>query len=105
MSEVTEKIVHVLREGYDFENTKAKFESRVGISLFPVDTSNADMLMRGAELALTYAKQANKFVAYYQPRKMFPQGGLAQPDFPVVGDVLSSRSVSTTSSSIAPTSF
>jgi diguanylate cyclase (GGDEF)-like protein len=88
VSEVTEKIVHALREEFSFEDAKVKLGSRAGISLFPVDATNAEMLMRGAELALKYAKQTNEFVAYYQPRKMLAPSAARQPDFSVVGEVL-----------------
>jgi diguanylate cyclase (GGDEF)-like protein len=89
VSEVSEKIMHALREEFDVGNRKVRIESRVGISLFPVDATNEDMLLRGAELALKHAKQANRSVAYYQPKKMLLTDELARrTDFPVVGEVL-----------------
>jgi diguanylate cyclase (GGDEF)-like protein len=72
VSEVSEKIVHALGQKFDLEGGSIKLKFWIGISLFPVDATHADMLLRGAELALKYAKQTGKSVAFYQPRKMIP---------------------------------
>lgn len=84
VAEVTEHIVHPARP--EPGQGKAAVTTRIGISLFPMDATHADMLLRGAELALQYARQSGKTVAYYQPRKMIAP--VSMPDFPVVGEVL-----------------
>ncbi|MGH8728766.1 MAG: diguanylate cyclase domain-containing protein [Burkholderiales bacterium] len=84
IAEIAEKIVHAVR--HEPGQGKDALKTRIGISLFPVDATHADMLLRGAGLALQYARQSGKTVAYYQPRKMIAP--VSMPDFPVVGEVL-----------------
>lgn len=87
VGEVTAKVVQALSNGFEIQARTVTLEPRVGISLFPIDASNAEMLLTGAELALKYAKQTSRTIAYYEPRKFKPDGAFG-PDFPVLGEVL-----------------
>ncbi|HET6756916.1 MAG TPA: GGDEF domain-containing protein [Burkholderiales bacterium] len=86
VSEISEKIVHALSRQFEFEGRKLAINFWIGISLFPIDATRADMLLRGAELALKHARRSGKSVAFYQPRKTISAARAV--DFPIVGEVL-----------------
>lgn len=63
---VAERILHSFNKPFEFDGLKVKITASIGISVFPDDSQDADMLIRNSDIAMYRAKEEgrNRFLQY-----------------------------------------
>jgi diguanylate cyclase (GGDEF)-like protein/PAS domain S-box-containing protein len=68
--EVAEKLLEAASRHFNVEGHELYVTASIGISLYPMDTESADLLLRNADLAMYHAKAGGKNVYQFYSRQM-----------------------------------
>ncbi|MDQ7073126.1 MAG: EAL domain-containing protein [Gammaproteobacteria bacterium] len=60
VAKVAEKVLNVVAEPYNLEGTEVTISPSIGISLFPADGKNSEILLKNADAAMYHAKESGR---------------------------------------------
>lgn len=60
VGKVAEKVIHSMTQTYKIESTEISVSPSIGISLYPADGRDVDMLVRNADAAMYHAKKQGR---------------------------------------------
>jgi diguanylate cyclase (GGDEF)-like protein/PAS domain S-box-containing protein len=60
VAKVAEKVLNVVSKTYDLEGTEVNISPSIGISLYPADGKNSDVLLKNADAAMYHAKESGR---------------------------------------------